>query len=319
MDSYILPGLSFLPSSREAIAAAQPLSADFLKYQLSRTPTPKRFSRDANRAPRAHLDPETPRVEGNLSLTKTDFRPASQLISHDAAAEAEDRPPKIAERWSVPKRVTSTVAHSGNGSEDSTAQSLPGTDVKSQMSAVLEKTRLRVPIDDETDDLTLNDAIREAAVSSKMGTAKTPTEKVVAASDALENIASSLHSHVSDDHPSTVSAKKTVLKRPKKRHPLPSAPPVRQQRAESAEIPNNRQFSILDDERPAKSQKQKRPRIARNLPVDELELAEERSVLPYDAPPMCEWKSDRNKLAVLQDSKKSSSGHTPNISQVMNV
>lgn len=292
MDSYILPGLPFLPSFQETIATAEPLSADFLKYQLSRTPAPKRFSRNANRAPRPHLDPGTPRNEGNLSLTKTGFRPASEHISHDVAAEAQDGSPRIAKRWPVPRHVSAAWAPHEDGPVDSTAKSLPGSDCNAQMSAGFEKSRLNIPVD-ESDDFTLNDAIREAAVGSKIGTGRPAIAKLASTPNVPEDIAALPRGHGQERDLLGNPAEKTALKRPKKRHPLPSALPVRPQRVALAGIPNKRQFSIPDDERPAKAKNQKRPRIAKNLPVDELELAEERLVLPYDAPPLCEWKSER--------------------------
>lgn len=222
MDAYILPGISFLLSSQESIAAAEPLAADFLKYQLSRTPTSKRFSRNANQAPWANMDPRAARNVGSLSIAKTGLRPA--------------------------------------------------------------------------------------------------TQKLISRPNVLENICASPPGHGQESHLPGSSADKTALKRPKKRHPLPSAPPAHQQRAALEETPNNRQFSIPDDERPAKAKKQKRPRIARNLPVDELELTEERLVLPFDAPPMCELTGERNKCSILQDSKKCSSDRPcTNILQAINV
>lgn len=241
MDPYILPGLSFLSSSQETYATAKPLSADFLKYQLSRTPTPKRFSRNANRTPRAHLDPETLLNEGNLNLTKTHFRAASELISHDVAAKAHGQLPRFAEN-----------------------------------------------------DFTLNDAIREAVGSKKIEAGKDAPGREISAPNAQKDGVSLLETHVAVPHSSGSPAEKVVLKRPTKRHPLPTAPLVHEQRAALAEVQVNRQFSIPDDERPAqaKKQKQKRPCIARNLPVDELELAEERLV-PYNAPPICEWNSEK--------------------------
>lgn len=318
MDSYILPRLPFLPSFQETIATAEPLSADFLKYQLSRTPTPKRFSRNANRAPRPHLNPGTPRNEDNLSLTKTDFRPESEPVSHDVAAEAQDGAPRIAKRWPVPRHVTAAWTSHEDGPVCNTAKSSPGSDRNAQMSAGLEKSRIHVPVD-ETDDFTLNDAIREATVGSKIATGRPAIAKLVSTPNVPEDIAALSQGHDQESHVWGSPAEKTALKRPKKRHPLPSAPPLRQQRAALAGILNNRQFSIPDDERPAIAKKQKRPRIARNLPVDELELATERLVLPYDAPPMCEWKSERNEFAILQDSKKSSSGPISISLQVINM
>ena len=258
MDSYISPGLSFLPSSQQTLAKVEPLSADFLKYQLSRTPTLKRFSRNVNRPPSARLDAKTPRNDGNLSLNKADFRPASEPISQDVAAEADDRPSRIAKHWPAPRHVAAAWTSHEGGSVDSTAKYSPDSDGNVQM---LQKTHTRVATED-SDDFTLNDAIREAG-----GLLKT---------------------HAVASHSSGGPAEKAVLKRPTKSHPLPSAPPVHQQRAALAEVQFNRQFSIPDDELPGKAKKQKRPRIARNLPVDGLELAEERVVLPYDAHPMCE-------------------------------
>lgn len=282
MNSYISTDLSFLPSHQETIATAEPLSADFLKYQLSRTPTLRRFSRNANRAPRAHLDAETPRNKSNLSLTKTDFRSASELVSQD------DWSPRVAKRWPVPKPVAGARTFHEGGSVDSTSKSSPDSDGNLQM---LEKPYPRCAIN-EPDDFTLTDAIREAAVSKRIEAAKDAIERGVSGTNVQKHDASISKTHAAVAQSSRSPAEKAVLKRPTNRHPLPFSPPLRQQRAALAEVQLSRQFSIPDDEKPATAKKQKRPRIARNLPVDELELAEERLVLPYDAPPICEWMSE---------------------------
>ena len=151
---------------------------------------------------------------------------------------------------------------------------------------MLEKSRGCAPID-ESDGFHQNDAIRGALESRQIEGGKDAPQRQFSALNVQKGGASLSETRVLS-HSLWSPVKKVMLKRPTRRHPLPSAPPVHQRRAVLAEVRVNRQFSIPDDEIPAKAKKQKPPRIARNLPVDELELAEERLVVLYDAPPLCE-------------------------------
>lgn len=137
---------------------------------------------------------------------------------------------------------------------------------------------------EEMDDMSLNDAIRKAALINGVELARKDPERDIPPPDAEKDHGSVSQTHSSEAQLSLRLPEKKRLKRPTKRTPLPSGPPI-EQHLVSQQTLGSRQLSIPDEEWPAKAKK--RPQARRNLPVDELELAEER--LPsYDAPPICE-------------------------------
>lgn len=150
---------------------------------------------------------------------------------------------------------------------------------------------------DKRDDLTLNEAIRAAALVKQAKYPREVQEEDIPTSGTEEDLNAVSRSHVSETQPSSDPAEKRKLKRPVKRMPLPSAPPPTHQPTQSEDGPSSRQYSIPDDERPAKAKKRAR---ARRLPVDELELAEER-MPSYDAPPMCKLDSEERATSTIQE------------------
>lgn len=269
----------------------EPLPAELLQYRLARTPTPRRFNRNRN-----VITPQTPKNsvshdQNSASLPGTGIRPASELVNHAATVEAPHSSSiRIARRRPAPKLYSTLLLSTPN----STPSEQPCTFVsradgfadglsRTTASELQEKASdMSSAFSDETDYLTLNEAIREAAVLSQEKHISKVSENIQPPIVKKGDIASS-RSHVSETQLSPIQAEKKRLKRPTKRTPLPSAPQSLQKQTVFEAAPSSRQFSIPDEDRPTKTKKRSG---AQRLPVDELELAGER--LPaYDAPPMC--------------------------------
>lgn len=295
MDSAAL--LVSLPNAEQkAPSMAAPLSAELLQYRLARTPTLRRFNRNRNVISPQAQEKSIFHDKNTPSLPRAELRPASDLLNHATTVEEPHSSSiRIARRRPAPK-LYSTLSQP---TSESISTKQPRTFVSSQNGLGESLSRTTVsefqekPPDlspassDEADGLTLNEAIREAAIRSQVKHIGKVQEKI-RSPDVKEGQVASSRSHVSETQLSPNQAEKRRLKRPTKRTPLPSAPSSILQQTVHEEATSSRQFSIPDEERPPKAKKRSR---ARRLPDDELELAEERQQA-HEAPPMCKLNSE---------------------------